>query len=91
MTDLFTPMDLNGLALPNRIWMSAMTRTRATADNIPTPLMGEYYGQRATAGMIVTECTAVSEQSKGVSNGAADCRKRNTRPCQIRPPEAHIE
>ena len=37
MTDLFTPMDLHGLALPNRIWMSAMTRTRATAD--PTPLM----------------------------------------------------
>jgi N-ethylmaleimide reductase len=37
MTDLFTPMDLNGLALPNRIWMSAMMRTRATADNIPTP------------------------------------------------------
>jgi N-ethylmaleimide reductase len=69
MTDLFTPMDLNGLALPNRIWMSAMMRTRATADNIPTPLMGEYYGQRVTAGPIVTECTAVSEQGKGVING----------------------
>jgi N-ethylmaleimide reductase len=69
MTDLFTPMDLNGLALPNRNWMSAMTRTRATADNIPTPLMGEYYGQRVTAGLIVTECTAVSEQGKGVING----------------------
>jgi N-ethylmaleimide reductase len=62
-------MDLNGLALPNRIWMSAMMRTRATADNIPTPLKGEYYGQRVTAGLIVTECTAVSEQSKGVING----------------------
>ena len=62
-------MDLNGLALPNRIWMSAMMRTRATADNIPTPLMGEYYGQRVTAGPIVTECTAVSEQGKGVING----------------------
>jgi|SRR5580693_7255801 N-ethylmaleimide reductase len=69
MTDLFTPMDLNGLALPNRIWMSAMMRTRATADNILTPLMGEYYGQRVTAGLIVTECTAVSEQGKGVING----------------------
>ena len=51
MTDLFTPMDLNGLALPNRIWMSAMTRTRATGDNIPTPLMGEYHGQRAMTGL----------------------------------------
>jgi N-ethylmaleimide reductase len=69
MTDRFTPMDLNGLAVPNRIWMSAMTRTRATADNIPTQLMGEYYGQRATGGLIVTECTAVSEQGKGVING----------------------
>ena len=46
-----------------------MTRTRATEDNLPTPLMVEYYGQRATAGLIVTECTAVSEQGKGVING----------------------
>jgi N-ethylmaleimide reductase len=69
MTDIFTPMDLHGLTLSNRIWMSAMTRTRASADNKPTPLMGEYYAQRATAGLIVTECTAVSEQGKGVING----------------------
>jgi N-ethylmaleimide reductase len=69
MMDLFTPMDLHGLAVPNRIWMSAMTRSRASGDNIPTPLMGEYYAQRASAGLIVTECTAVSEQGKGVING----------------------
>ncbi|WP_210338506.1 alkene reductase [Bradyrhizobium commune] len=69
MTDLFTPMDLHGLALPNRIWMSAMTRTRATQDNVPTALMAEYFAQRAAAGLIVTDCTAVSEQGKGVING----------------------
>ncbi|HEY1862876.1 MAG TPA: alkene reductase [Roseiarcus sp.] len=69
MTDLFTPMDLDGLAIPNRIWMSAMTRSRASAENILTPVMGEYYSQRATAGLIVTECTAVSEEGKGVING----------------------
>ena len=69
MPDLFTPMSVQGLALPNRIWMSAMTRGRATADNTPTPLMAEYYAQRASAGLIVTECTAVSEQAKGVING----------------------
>jgi N-ethylmaleimide reductase len=69
MTDLFTPMNPSGLVLPNRIFMSAMTRTRATPDNIPTPLMAEYYAQRASAGLIVTECTAVSEQGKGVING----------------------
>jgi N-ethylmaleimide reductase len=70
MTDLFTPMDLHGLALPNRIWMSAMTRTRATPDGVPTPIMNEYYAQRATASLIVTECTAVSEQGKGVMKDA---------------------
>lgn len=69
MTDLFTPMDLHGLALPNRIWMSAMTRTRASEHNVPTPLMAEYFAQRAAAGLIVTDCTAVSEQGKGVING----------------------
>lgn len=69
MTDLFTPMDLHGLSLRNRIWMSAMTRTRATPDNVPTPLMAEYFAQRAEAGLIVTDCTAVSEQGKGVING----------------------
>jgi N-ethylmaleimide reductase len=69
MTDLFTPMELDGLPLPNRLWMSAMTRSRASEDNVPTPLMAEYYAQRATAGLIVTECTAISEQGKGVING----------------------
>jgi hypothetical protein len=60
---------VHGLALPNRIWMSAITRTRATSDGVPTHIMGGYYAQRATAGLIVTECTAVSEQGKGVING----------------------
>jgi N-ethylmaleimide reductase len=69
MADLFTPLDLHGLALPNRIWMSAMTRTRATPDNVPTRLMGEYFAQRAEAGLIITDCTAVSEQGKGVIGG----------------------
>jgi hypothetical protein len=60
MTDLFTPFDLNGLELPNRILMSAMTRTRASEDGVPTDLMRDYYVQRASAGLIVTECTEVS-------------------------------
>jgi N-ethylmaleimide reductase len=66
MTDLFDPFDLQGLKLPNRIMMSAMTRTRATEDDVPTALMGEYYVQRASAGLIVTECTQVSDQGHGV-------------------------
>ena len=69
MTNLFSPMDLRGLSLRNRIWMSAMTRTRASESNVPTALMAEYFAQRASAGLIVTDCTAVSEQGKGVING----------------------
>ena len=69
MTHLFTPMNLRGLELPNRIWMSAMTRTRAQLDGVPSALMAEYYAQRADAGLIVTECTAVSKQARGVVGG----------------------
>src|ERR1700761_8420051 len=69
MTDLFSPVRIGVLDLPNRVWMSAMTRTRATEDNVPTPLMAEYFAQRADAGLIVTDCTAVSAQGKGVIRG----------------------
>ena len=66
MTDLFSPFDLRGLALPTRVVMSPMTRTRATEEDVPTDLMGDYYVQRATAGLIVTECTQVSDQAHGI-------------------------
>ena len=64
--NLFDPFDLHGLQLPNRILMSAMTRTRATEDDVPTDLIREYYVQRASAGLIVTECTQVSDQGHGI-------------------------
>ena len=66
MTDLFNSFDLKGLPLPNRIVMSAMTRTRATEEDVPTDLMRDYYVQRASAGLIVTECTQVSTQGHGI-------------------------
>ena len=69
MTDLFTPFDRHGLMLPNRVLMSAMTRTRATEDGVPTALMRDYYVQRASSGLIVTECTQVSDQGHGVIRG----------------------
>lgn len=69
MPDLFSPLTIGSLELPNRIVMSAMTRTRATEDNVPTALMADYFVQRATAGLIVTDCTAVSAQGKGVTRG----------------------
>ena len=49
VSDLFSPLRIGALDLPNRIWMSAMTRTRATPDNVPTELMAEYFAQRADA------------------------------------------
>jgi N-ethylmaleimide reductase len=64
-SDLFAPFDLGGLALPNRIVMAPMTRNRAGPGNVPTALNAEYYAQRASAGLIVTEATQVSPQGVG--------------------------
>jgi 2,4-dienoyl-CoA reductase-like NADH-dependent reductase (Old Yellow Enzyme family) len=65
MPTLFDPIRVGDLDLPNRIFMSAMTRLRATTDNIPTSLMVEYYTQRASAGLIISEGTAVSPMGIG--------------------------
>lgn len=62
---LFTPYRLGKLDLPNRIVMPPMTRSRAGAGNVATPLMAEYYAQRATAGLIVSEGTQISQQGQG--------------------------
>jgi N-ethylmaleimide reductase len=58
---LFSPVSLGALALPNRIVMAPLTRCRADANHVPTPMMAEYYAQRATAGLIVAEATMVIE------------------------------
>jgi len=64
MTDLFTPYDLQQLHLANRAVMAPMTRSRAP-DGLATPLMAEYYSQRAGAGLIVTEGTSISVEGTG--------------------------
>ena len=64
MPDLFTPCDLSGLVLPNRIVMAPMTRARAP-DTVPTADMATYYAQRAGAGLIISESTQVSPQGRG--------------------------
>ncbi|MDP4534798.1 alkene reductase [Alkalimonas collagenimarina] len=61
MTDLFTPIQLGSLTLPNRIVMAPLTRCRADANHVPTPMMAEYYAQRASAGLIIAEATMISE------------------------------
>ncbi|ACO78284.1 NADH:flavin oxidoreductase/NADH oxidase family protein [Azotobacter vinelandii CA] len=62
---LFTAYRLGNLDLPNRILMPPMTRSRAGAGNVPTALMAEYYAQRASAGLIVSEGTQISQQGQG--------------------------
>jgi 2,4-dienoyl-CoA reductase-like NADH-dependent reductase (Old Yellow Enzyme family) len=62
---LFEPLKVGALTLPNRIVMAPLTRLRGTADYLPTPVMAEYYAQRASAGMIVTEGTPVSPMGVG--------------------------
>lgn len=62
---LFTSYQLNGLSLRNRIVMPPMTRSRAASGEVATDLMAEYYGQRAGAGLIISEGTQISPQGQG--------------------------
>ncbi|MES2301254.1 MAG: alkene reductase [Pseudomonadota bacterium] len=62
---LFQPLQLGALTLPNRVVMAPLTRARATKDNVPQPLMAQYYAQRADCGLIVTEATAIDPQGMG--------------------------
>jgi N-ethylmaleimide reductase len=62
---LFQPVRLGALELKNRIVMSPMTRSRAGAGDVPTTLHADYYGQRASAGLIVTEGVQPSPAGKG--------------------------
>jgi N-ethylmaleimide reductase len=63
---LFRPYRMGHLDLPNRIVMAPLTRMRARShDHVPTALQAEYYSQRATAGLIITEATAISPDGFG--------------------------
>ncbi len=62
---LFEPFSLGSLTLRNRLVMSPMTRSRAVEQNTPNALMAEYYGQRAEAGLIITEGTSPSKNGLG--------------------------
>lgn len=65
---LFDKLSSSALALSNRTVMSPMTRSRAMEANTPNALMAEYYGQRATAGLIITEGTSPSMRREGKSS-----------------------
>jgi 2,4-dienoyl-CoA reductase-like NADH-dependent reductase (Old Yellow Enzyme family) len=65
MPSLFDPIQLGAVAAPNRVMMAPLTRGRATREHVPTPLMAEYYVQRAAAGLILTEATGISREGLG--------------------------
>ena len=67
MPTLFDTVQVGDWQLANRIVMAPLTRNRAP-DAIPTPLMAEYYAQRATAGLLITEATAISHQGQGYAD-----------------------
>jgi 2,4-dienoyl-CoA reductase-like NADH-dependent reductase (Old Yellow Enzyme family) len=65
MPSLFDPIQLGAIAAPNRILMAPLTRGRATRAHLPTPIMADYYAQRAGAGLIISEATGISQQGLG--------------------------
>ena len=62
---LFQPFRLHDLTLPNRVALAPMTRGRAGAARLPNRLMAEYYAQRISVGLLVTEATTISEEANG--------------------------
>jgi 2,4-dienoyl-CoA reductase-like NADH-dependent reductase (Old Yellow Enzyme family) len=65
MPSLFDPLKVGDLTLPNRILMAPLTRSRAGTRRIPNELMAQYYRQRASAGLIVSEATSVTPMGVG--------------------------
>lgn len=65
MSVLFTPVQVGDLNLPNRVLMAPLTRCRASEGRVPNALMAEYYVQRASAGLILTEATSVTPMGVG--------------------------
>lgn len=69
MTDpLFQPLKAGAFTFPNRIVMAPLTRTRASAGRVPNAMMAEYYAQRSSFGMILSEATSISPQGVGYPN-----------------------
>jgi N-ethylmaleimide reductase len=68
MPSLFDPIDLGAISLRNRIVMAPLTRSRAVAGEVPNPMAVEYYAQRASTGLIISEATQISRQGQGYPN-----------------------
>jgi len=68
MPSLFDPLKVGDLLLPNRVLMAPLTRSRAGTSRIPNALMAEYYSQRASAGLIISEATVVTPMGIGYAD-----------------------
>ena len=68
MPNLLDPIQLGDLHLPNRVFMAPLTRLRGTPDHIPTPIIAEYYAQRASAGLILSEGIPIDPLGVGYAN-----------------------
>ena len=87
---LFSPLKVGAVTVPNRVFMAPLTRLRSIEPgDIPTPLMGEYYRQRASSGLIITEATQISAQAKGYA-GAQGCTARSRLPPGRKSPPAFM-
>ena len=65
MPSLFDPITLGAVEAPNRILMAPLTRGRSDKDAVPSDLMIDYYTQRASAGLIISEATGISREGLG--------------------------
>jgi 2,4-dienoyl-CoA reductase-like NADH-dependent reductase (Old Yellow Enzyme family) len=68
MPSLLDPIQVGDLHLPNRVFMAPLTRLHGTPDHIPTPIMAEYYAQRAGAGLIISEGIPIDPLGVGYAN-----------------------
>jgi N-ethylmaleimide reductase len=68
MPTLFDPLKLGVLELPNRIAMAPLTRARSGREGVPNEMMADYYAQRASAGLIISEATGISREGLGWPN-----------------------
>lgn len=67
-TSLFDPITVGAWNLPNRIFLAPLTRARAGEERVPNALMAEYYRQRSSAGLIITEATSVTPMGVGYAD-----------------------
>lgn len=65
MPTLFDPLRLGAITAPNRVLMAPLTRGRASREHVPQPIMAAYYAQRASAGLIISEATGISQEGLG--------------------------